>query len=445
MTDIGYTIFELFINMAQGIVFVSFCYMFLGSRLQRPLNIIFYVIAVAAMFFSISYLNYILPSFLYPEIFMYCVIMLPYCFFALEGKWYTRLLVPIIIYVIYCCITLSYSLFATAVLDVNIKRLMAENFIYRIISVLAVNMLYIFVLFVIYKIYRYKFNFRKFTDFIIFLLLPILAILIHYLVFAIYSDQTAYDRNIVFLGIISAAMFFISMLVMNMMVKISKGNEAYTQNLIIQKEKEMYKSETEQASEYIKEISTLKHNMKNKIYCIGELINDNNIEEAKNLCGTVRLELESSSEFINTKNAYLNSIMNVVYKKSKENGIDFSMNGTCTLKNIEESDLITIVGNLCDNAIEAVKNYDEGEKIISVSFMQQGGFYLINVKNSIKESVLARNPNLKSEKKNSVFHGHGINTVKELAKKYDGEITFKETDGMFVASVMLNAFENVTQ
>ena len=59
------------------------------------------------------------------------------------------------------------------------------------------------------------------------------------------------------------------------------------------------------------------------------------------------------------------------------------------------------------------------------------------VKNSIAGSVLDKNPNLITNKKDKSAHGYGIRSIKNIAGKYNGSVDFKEENGCFVAEIWL--------
>ena len=58
------------------------------------------------------------------------------------------------------------------------------------------------------------------------------------------------------------------------------------------------------------------------------------------------------------------------------------------------------------------------------------------IKNNIKESVLKKNPGLKSTK-TEYGHGFGLTSVREAVKKLDGHIQFSENGHQFVVEVLL--------
>lgn len=216
----------------------------------------------------------------------------------------------------------------------------------------------------------------------------------------------------------------------------SKANELKIETLVNLKEYEMYRQQINDANQYIEEIAAIKHNMKNKIFCISELLSNNNISEAVRLCDNIKSELDEVSYIFHTDNLYLNAILNVLYKKSKETNTDMKAVIKSSLKNIDSSDLISLIGNLCDNAIEALQK-NNNQRILKLSLSEKGGYYILSVKNNIDSSVMTGNPDLNSSKQDKLYHGFGLKTVKSIVKKYDGVWDISEEDGFFAVGIML--------
>lgn len=62
--------------------------------------------------------------------------------------------------------------------------------------------------------------------------------------------------------------------------------------------------------------------------------------------------------------------------------------------------------------------------------------YII-VKNSIAESVLSENPELRTNKKDKKAHGFGIASMKKIAEKYGGNVEYREEDHFFVTEIWI--------
>lgn len=95
-----------------------------------------------------------------------------------------------------------------------------------------------------------------------------------------------------------------------------------------------------------------------------------------------------------------------------------------------------LLSNLLDNAIEAEKLQTEKQQIALKMFVYKDSMNII-VENYIEESVLQKNPNLKTSKHDKKGHGIGIDSVKELVRRENGTIAFFEENGNFVAHVMI--------
>ena len=98
--------------------------------------------------------------------------------------------------------------------------------------------------------------------------------------------------------------------------------------------------------------------------------------------------------------------------------------------------LTSIIGNILDNAVEAQENVT-GIKRIELLFRMKNDNRVIICKNTVSESVLQTNKELRSTKKNRQDHGLGHKIVETILKKYDGWVDYFENDGMFGVQIML--------
>ncbi len=441
MSDTISLIFELLINVFQGAVFVKFCHSFLGAKYGKKIDLISKLSAIAIMFAVISIQNYFVISFAYSEIILFCAVMLPYTLIFLKGKIYLRIAMPLFAYGICMCISLGLSFFSSVIFNLQHSEMFGEqSLLYRIVMVVVINLVDVFVFYMIYRIFKGKISLKSSTDILFFVILPIITIAVLFLTFSMATDESTSELYRLFLGLISLAMFTVTVLVLNAMVKVTKNNELKMQNMKMKQEQELYLSEIRNGSEYIREIAKIKHDMKNKVFCIGEMLSTNNVDEAQELCKDMSQELKYSAEAFNTDNIHLNSILNVSLRKAKSNGIDMMVNAQTLLKKIDGIDLITVIGNLCDNAIEALQKQDKKQLLLLLA--QRSGYYMVIVKNYINESVLEKNPTLSSNKDNPVLHGHGIDNVRDVLKKYNGELRLYEEDDFFVVEAVFEIPSN---
>ena len=102
---------------------------------------------------------------------------------------------------------------------------------------------------------------------------------------------------------------------------------------------------------------------------------------------------------------------------------------------LDEMDLSIIMGNLIDNAVEAVKNLESPK--IELSIYQKDNYINMVFKNTVEKSVLESNPQLVTSKADKANHGYGLKSVKEIMERTKGDISFYEEDGLFVVHLMI--------
>ena len=97
---------------------------------------------------------------------------------------------------------------------------------------------------------------------------------------------------------------------------------------------------------------------------------------------------------------------------------------------ITDFDICRIFINLLDNSINALKNYNDNDKIIFISCKKNNNNIYIKCENKFSE-------NNKKFKKNSELHGYGLKIVKDIAQKYDGDLIIDIQDSTYKTLVVL--------
>lgn len=185
------------------------------------------------------------------------------------------------------------------------------------------------------------------------------------------------------------------------------------------------------------EFMKLRHDMKNYLGCVGTMLHNEKYIEAKNYLDSLfENKLSFGKQYILTENDAVNAIMNSKMSICEEQGIkmDYQISGSLNL--FSELDLSVLLGNLLDNAIEACMKVENTPKI-DIKIYNERNYLVINVANSIKESVLEHNPNLHSTKKDTSKHGFGTVSIKDIVKNHNGMIRFYEKNNHFITDIWL--------
>ena len=102
--------------------------------------------------------------------------------------------------------------------------------------------------------------------------------------------------------------------------------------------------------------------------------------------------------------------------------------------------MVTILGNLLDNALEAAKT--STQKTVTFETDYRNDFSVIIISNSCDTNPILNGKTLPSTTKaNKQLHGFGLKSVRNTLKKYNGDISFDydNREKVFVVTVMVDA------
>lgn len=182
----------------------------------------------------------------------------------------------------------------------------------------------------------------------------------------------------------------------------------------------------------LKSVRANVHEFKNKLHVILGLINVEEYGEAKKYIYDCQKEvLENSTNVANINDNLISAMLLSKKLIAKERNIEFIIDESSYMKenhgNITSVDLITILGNLIENAFDAcvededesfVKVFiDESDKEIEIEVSDNGK----KINKSIKDKLFENGVSSKGEGR-----GIGLSTVKGRVDLYEGSIEIKE-------------------
>ena len=202
--------------------------------------------------------------------------------------------------------------------------------------------------------------------------------------------------------------------------------------------------EIEKQSEEIRQLHEsmrgLKHDMKNHLMVTLSYLNDGDEEAASAYISQIINKLNAIHSYIETGNSLLNHILNEKLSEARTDGIDVKVEvENLAFERMESMDFSALLSNMLDNAIGASlleKEKEEAAELI-VKIYKNKGYDSIVVKNRVSESVMERNPELKTTKGDSDEHGKGIPQIRDIADKYEGMCDFYEEDGYFISCAFI--------
>ena len=136
----------------------------------------------------------------------------------------------------------------------------------------------------------------------------------------------------------------------------------------------------------------------------------------------------------------LNIILSEYSIKAESVGVVFDayVEPGCILNHIQDVDLITMLGNLLDNAVLAASKKEKDTSVVVRIFMQkEGKLCVIKVVNDFVEKIQEVKGRLISTKKEAGMHGIGLVSISKIAEQNNGYLEHYIIDGKFNAVVVL--------
>lgn len=205
----------------------------------------------------------------------------------------------------------------------------------------------------------------------------------------------------------------------------------------IEQEKEYYQREAviiQQKQELLKQF---RHDLKNRLQVLEEIAKGGDMRELTRYLREIEAKQREQEIFSNTGNLIIDSIINSKLGDAQEKGIEIHASVVLPAAiEVGTDDMVVILGNLLDNAIEACERMDSA-KYIKLLMSYEKGCILLSVKNSFDQVIRSDYGEFMTRKKEKSLHGLGIKSVKNAVENYNGIAEFTCEGAEFSADILL--------
>lgn len=428
---------EIAVNLVQQLLFIGFLYLFFDKGENKVKNIAAFVITVLILFTMANYFTFNEMTFNHLDAVITVAVMLAYSLIFLKGELYLRIIIPLITFGINMMISFIALLAMSSVTGKALEESVVFSNSFRYLYLVVVHATYILILWLILRIRKKNITLSNQYDVFAFIVLPLLCMIAMYTDVFIYQIVN-FDSHILALIIINLfVLIVVSVLVWFLLIRISNDNQVKTDLLLSRQREELYRESVISSGEQIKLVSDIKHDMKNNLSSIYSLIDNGQYDDAKRLCLDCSESIAKVYTPINTDNPTLNAILNVEIEKARQNDISFSYTVTDSLNFVSSTDVVSIIGNLCDNAIEYLSTIDKSQRKMSLEITVRNDYRIILCRNTILSSVLSANPDMKTTKNDETLHGKGLSILRSIAEKYNGSLGYKEDENSLEVTLII--------
>lgn len=276
--------------------------------------------------------------------------------------------------------------------------------------------------------------------FMMYLCLPIATLGIMLTVFYSGVDFSSNKRQKILMALFFSLMLFGNILMFYAFNKYSEETyENLKRDVIIMKQnvelshlQEMIRND-ERQKEFI-------HDTSNYLKIIESLAEAGENSKIREILRELNYELEKNTLESYSDNLVLNALISekVTYAKKNNVQIDVFLEPNIQFGALREIDMISMIGNLLDNAIRGAQECENFRTVQIRIFMQnKRNILVVKIVNNCTGKILIENGEIKSTKKEQGLHGLGIKSVNHTAEKYDGYLEYYIKDEKFVALLIL--------
>ena len=412
------------IGSAQMITGFYFLTVFLQKKIKLLNYILFLMLGIV--------ITRVIPSTNIAEFIAYVLLLTAMGIFVCRADWKTVILYTSLIVGI---MELSYGIFNSLLSILYPVMISFDRKIAGIAFIVLGNLALLAAVICYRMVYRYFLcceTIKK--QYVLLILIPILMIFLmgEHISSVIYGNVNLTDGRLTvntnhyrmlllqFLGM--ASLFCI----MFAYKKLLENFRLSTELSLLEQEEHFLNRYVEEAKEHYEKTKSFRHDIKNHIMVVKELLQEGNLEQALNYIGDMKDMTEELSFPCSTNNPAADILVGNKLGIARSMGIDVScslhLTYPCFIRDI---DFCIILSNALDNAIHACKSMDSAaEKYIHVTGRIQGDFILMEIENSFQGKGLIRK-------------GTGLSNVKAVAEKYQGSMSIKTQENVFILSILL--------
>ena len=405
-------IFENAINLFQSVVVTVFLMVSLGCK-DKYNKKCTGIIGIVITFIYLTVSNHIV-YFESVGIYIYMVYSLIFSFVVLGGT--------IIEKIFYNIMMILGGGLVSLVVKKDFLIIIEYGTVYRYAGAVLNQLLLVF--FFIFLIKIKKLLIAKDNKYM-FIMSMIPAISVIVCCFMVYRSDNSYEMNVIYTFIAMAGIIIINVISVFLLIMEQKLYEQKMRQQVMLSAYQQKEKDIESILDMQKQNSKQRHDIKNVLILISELIQDEKYSKALEVLDKYSTGYKNINVTeIVSNNIVLNYLLNRKINQCREAGIDMACYILGNIAGVDDMDLYILLENLCDNAIEAAGQCEKPS--IKLQIAEDNASMYIDIGNTTSGNVLKNNPHMNTTKKDKNMHGFGIMNIRDIIDKYNGTINYEQ-------------------
>lgn len=420
---------ECLASAVDGIVAIWFMVSYYGKK--RKIKWWEYLIWFALIFIDGQFMGKYYDF----QAFLMVILVFLFSMICLKGKWIVKLIGVLSIYILTAFVNIGTIQIVALLSETPVELLIISGSVLRILILCISKITLCTVIYFIEKSLDKKHYLKREETILLIMLYGIFFIVAVISVRIIATVEVSHTEQMRFL-ILSLLLFFVNAFLFWLIRKINDQNRCELENGILKVQLEQQEKLIYNTEQLYQDARKIRHDMKHYFTTYLQLLKDGDtdlvIEEMQKMLKT-KLDVKN---FFYMESKMLNAVINQKATICKEEKIPLDVQITGDYKRKNESNIAILLSNLLDNAIEAERCQEGKKEIVLKMFLYKGAMNII-VENYIAESVLEKNPNLRTTKQNKTGHGIGMGSIREIVRQEEGILDIFEEENHFIIHILI--------
>ncbi|SCY09345.1 Sensor histidine kinase YesM [Pseudobutyrivibrio sp. AR14] len=177
-----------------------------------------------------------------------------------------------------------------------------------------------------------------------------------------------------------------------------------------------------------------RHDIKNILIALHSMVKENQNDKALLYIEDLNEVCEQLKPRYNTGNFIADAILSAKDTRAAMQNINISFDGYIPSEKVKDVDMVIVLSNMLDNAIEACEKIT-GKKDIEIRSILQKKMWVLYIKNPSEEVNIINKNHIVTTKQEKMLHGFGLNNIERVAQKYNGNMQLAYKEGYFSSKI----------
>jgi len=219
---------------------------------------------------------------------------------------------------------------------------------------------------------------------------------------------------------------------------LSKSYVRQSKISILETENKLYSSQCEIMQSSTVELQEFRHDMNNQLIALSQLMESRQYGEAEQQLSVLTNLTRNKIIFSTSGNVIVDGLINYKLQNAQSDNIIVKTEiAVPSQLHIETSDLVSVLGNLIDNALNALKEVPDDKRNLTLKVVFSQERLIIRTLNPYVGDILCKGGKIISAKQDTKQHGYGLNNIAKAVNKYKGYIDIDYSGNIFTVDIIM--------